>query len=140
MLLEKTLKILEFDQIINKITSLTTCEIARSYASECMPLTDKEEIEKLLNEVDDACVILSRKGMPPLAGIKDIRYSVKRAVSGSVLSPAELMSISAVLRATGRTIDYCNSAAQDIENSVSAYIYRLVLSNDCICCAHTLPY
>jgi len=126
VLLEKTLKILEFDQIINKITSLTTCEIARSYASECMPLTDKEEIEKLLNEVDDACVILSRKGMPPLAGIKDIRYSVKRAVSGSVLSPAELMSISAVLRATGRTIDYCNSAAQDIENSVSAYIYRLV--------------
>ena len=126
MLLEKTLKILEFDQIINKIASLTTCEIARKYALECCPLTDKEEIEKLLCEVDDACVILSRKGMPPLAGIKDIRYSVKRSSSGSILSPQELLSIGAVLRATARTIDYCNSAAQDIENSVSAYIYRLI--------------
>ena len=54
VLLEKTLKILEFDQIINKIASLTTCEIARKYALECCPLTDKEEIEKLLCEVDDA--------------------------------------------------------------------------------------
>ena len=64
--------------------------------------------------------------MPPLAGIKDIRYSVKRAASGSILSTKELLNIAAVLKAAGRTIDYCNSAAQDIENSVSAYIYRLV--------------
>ena len=126
MLLEKTLKILEFDKIIEKITELTTCEIARNYARSCVPVFDKDEIDRLLCENDDACVILSRKGMPPLAGIKDIRYSVKRAASGSILSTKELLNIAAVLKAAGRTIDYCNSAAQDIENSVSAYIYRLV--------------
>lgn len=126
MLLEKTLKILEFDKIIEKIAALTTCEIAKGYALDCVPLFDRLEIDRLLCECDDACVILSRKGMPPLAGIKDIRYSVKRAASGSVLSPKELLNIASVLKAASRTIDYCNSAAQDIENSVSAYIYRLV--------------
>ena len=126
MLLEKTLKILEFDKIIEKIASLTTCEIAKNYALTCVPIFDKVEIDRLLCENDDACVILSRKGMPPLAGIKDIRYSVKRASSGSILSTKELLNVAAVLKAASRTIDYCNSAAQDIENSVSAYIYRLV--------------
>ena len=64
--------------------------------------------------------------MPPLAGIKDIRGAVRRAASGGSLSFSELLSISGVLRAARRIINYSSSAENNGEDKISAYISQII--------------
>ena len=126
MLLNKTLATLEYDLIKKKLHDLSSCEVAKEHINNLYPLQDIDEIQNLLDETQDAVNFIIKRGMPPLAGIKDIRGAARRAASGGSLSFSELLSISGVLRAARRIINYSSSAENNGEDKISAYIAQII--------------
>ncbi|HEX3029352.1 MAG TPA: endonuclease MutS2, partial [Clostridia bacterium] len=103
---EKTLRILEYDKIIQKLASLTASELGRELAEAVQPERSFSKVQSLLKETNDGVSFIMRRGSPPLGGIHDIRPGIKRADLGSILSPGELLSIADTLRAARNLKSY----------------------------------
>lgn len=125
LLLEKTLETLEYNIILERLEALASCELAKERIRTLRPMTAPDEIRKALGETEDAVFFIIKRGMPPLAGIKDLRGALRRGATGAVLSLSELLSVSGLLRACRRMLQYNASAESDAENSVSAFISEL---------------
>lgn len=105
---EKTIRILEFDKIISKLSGLTVSSLGRGIAEALMPQTDYTLIQNSLKETDDGVSFLVRKGSPPFGGIHDIRNSLKRVDMGAVLGPGELLAVADTLRACRNLKNYAS--------------------------------
>lgn len=126
MLLEKTLDTLEYGKIKEHLAKLSSCATARENCLNLSPMTDMEEIGKALSETEDAVLFIIRRGMPPLAGVNDVRAAIRRAASGALLSLSELLSIAGLLTACRRTQSYALTAEDTTDNTISAAISRLI--------------
>ncbi len=103
---EKTIRILEFGKIINKLENLTVSGLGRELAGALFPRKNYAEIRNSLKETSDGVAFLVRKGSPPFGGIHDIRNSLKRADMGAVLNPGELLAVADTLRACRNLKNY----------------------------------
>lgn len=122
---ERVLNVLEYNYIIDRLNELATCEPAKHLAQNLIPKTDINEINKLLTETDDAVSLITRKGMPPLAGVKDIRSAVMRADIGGTNNFVELLNIAGLLKACRRMLDYSSGVDENTKNTVSILISQL---------------
>ncbi len=126
MLLNKTLSILEYDSIKNILLNLASCELAKNMIRDLEPETNYDNIIRLLTESEDAVNYIIKRGTPPLAGVSDIRPSVRRAASGATLGFGELLKISGLLRAARRISNYASSVENVNEDSISSYINQII--------------
>jgi len=104
---ERTLKILEFNKIIERLSRLCASELGRELADGLKPRREISAVAEMLGETTDAVDFILRRGNPPLGGIHDIRGSLKRVEVGSVLNPGELLRIADTLRAARNLKNYC---------------------------------
>ena len=95
---EKTLRVLEYNKIINLLIEKAESQLGKELVKNIKPLTDMDEINALLEETDEGLSILIHRGTPPLFGIHNIGPEVKRAEMGGSLSPGGLIKISDSLR------------------------------------------
>jgi len=118
---ERTLRVLEFDKVIARLSSLASSGPGKELARKVTPETDRSRISRLLKETSDGVELVIRKGSPPLGGIHDIRDSLKRVGLGAVLSPAELLKVADTLRAARNLKGYLNDdTAVSSENTVAS--------------------
>lgn len=89
----RSLRILEFDKIVQMVAARTATNFGKEKALLCAPLDEKEEILKKQRETSEAHQLLSRLGGVSFGGIRDIRGAVKRAKMGGVLSTGELLEV-----------------------------------------------
>ena len=122
---DKTLRILEFDKIVKKLTGMCASELGRELAEEMEPQRDLLHITGMLKETTDAVDFILRRGSPPLGGLHDVRSSLKRVELGSVLNPGELLRIGATLRAT-RNLKKYSSIADRMDSEDTNYISGLI--------------
>jgi DNA mismatch repair protein MutS2 len=115
---EKTIRILEFDKIISKLSGLTVSSLGRDIAEALVPQTDYTSIQNSLKETDDGVTFLVRKGSPPFGGIHDIRNSLKRVDMGAVLGPGELLAVADTLRACRNLKNYASDNLISQEGNV----------------------
>lgn len=120
---EKTLRVLEFEKIIDKLKALTASELGRELVEELAPQTDFSTVEKLLAETNDGVSCIVRRGSPPMGGIHDIRHSLVRLDKGGILNPGELLKLAGVLRAARRLKGYVNDKLD--ENRTNT-VYELI--------------
>ncbi len=95
---KKTLKVLEYNKIIDLLLKKSESELGKEKIKKIRPLTNIKKIENLLRETDEALSLLIKRGNPPLYGIRDIKYELKRVEMGGVLTPGALLRISDSLR------------------------------------------
>lgn len=95
---EKTLRVLEYNKILNLLLEKAESKLGKELVKEVKPLTNKREIDSLLEETDEALSILIQRGNPPLYGIHNISAEIKRVEMGGSLIPAGLLKISDSLR------------------------------------------
>lgn len=121
---EKTIRILEYSKIIDRLVSLTASSLGSELARQLMPDNDLEKVKISLKETSDGVNFISRRGSPPLGGIYDIRDSIRRAEVGSMLNPGELIKVAEVLRAVRNLKNYSSSDNIKVEedNIVSELI------------------
>ncbi len=122
---DKTLRILEFDKIVKKLTGMCASELGRELAEEMEPQRDLLHITGMLKETTDAVDFILRRGSPPLGGLHDVRSNLKRVELGSVLNPGELLRIGDTLRAA-RNLKKYSSIADRTDSEGTNYISGLI--------------
>ncbi|MDR7870384.1 MAG: endonuclease MutS2 [Tissierellaceae bacterium] len=95
---EKTLRVLEYNKIINLLLEKAESQLGKDLVKKIEPLNDKEEINALLQETDEALSIIIQRGNPPLYGIHNIAPEAKRTEMGGSLTPGGLLKVSDSLR------------------------------------------
>lgn len=123
---EKTLRVLEFDKIVERLLSRAASTLGKDMVRELKPDTELSKIRDMLKETDDGVAYILRKGSPPLGAIHDIRASLKRAELGATLGPGELLKVADVLRACRNLKGYAgDNIVKDEGNCVSSLISAL---------------
>lgn len=103
---QKTLRTLEYNKIIMKLTEYASTEMGKALCMELTPSVTLEEIKQHQTETSDAASRVRMKGSLSLGGIKDVRDSLKRLEISSSLSIPELLSISSLLTISARAKTY----------------------------------
>ncbi|MCT4544883.1 MAG: endonuclease MutS2 [Vallitalea sp.] len=106
----KVFKTLEYNKIIDTLTSLTSSKMGKELASSLVPYYDLETIKTKQKETSEAATMILRRGSLALGGLKDIRSSLKRLAIGANLSQVELLNIGEVLRVCQLVKSYSKSA------------------------------
>ena len=99
----KSIKILEYNKIIEMLKAGAASEMTRQVISEIKPLTDIYEIRHLLQQTTEAVKVIVVKGNPPMSAFYDIAPAPMRARKGGALTMQQLLQISYNMR-TARTM------------------------------------
>lgn len=103
---EKVLKTLEYDKIIEKLSSYASSPMGKELCQKLLPFDSYDDIEKEQQETFDAMTRLYRAGSISFSGVRDIGASLKRLGVGSSLTISELLDIASVLKVTLRVKSY----------------------------------
>ncbi len=110
---EKSLKVLEFNKVIDLLIQKAESQLGKEYASTIRPITDINQIQTLQQETEEALSLLIQRGNPPLYGINSIAIEIKRVEIGGSLSPGALLKISDSLRVTRGLKNYIKETKED---------------------------
>jgi DNA mismatch repair protein MutS2 len=88
-----SLRVLEFDRVLQRLADLTTNSLGREAALQLSPATAEAVVTRRLQETHEARLLFERGNALPLGGIFDVRDAVSRAALEAVLSPRELLEI-----------------------------------------------
>lgn len=102
---ERTLRVLEYKKIISQLASHALSDLGKSIIMEMKPVTNREEVEKRLEETQQAEAVISYIGSSPMDSFADITMALKKAAIGSVLGPGELLQVAHVLKVATRVKD-----------------------------------
>ena len=102
----KDYKSLELDKILQQLADETTCADAAALAAEIEPDTDLKHVARLLQETDDAFVLMAKFGAPSFYGMTNVTNALRRAQAGGVLNLPELLAVAGTLRAIRSVSDW----------------------------------
>ncbi|MBE7011195.1 MAG: endonuclease MutS2 [Ruminococcaceae bacterium] len=94
----KTLITLEYDKILKKISEYAVNEETVNKLEETTPVSDFDDVKRLLYETDSAMVLIRKFGSPQIGRVKNIESTVKRLKVGGSLSMGELLNVAAIFR------------------------------------------
>ncbi len=105
---DKTLHILEYPKVLERLASYCAFAASKEKARSLRPSTDLDEARRLQAETREAVAFLSTRPDLTIGGARDVRTSVDLAAHGAVLTPAELLDIKSTLvaaRTLSRTFE-----------------------------------
>jgi DNA mismatch repair protein MutS2 len=102
---DRTLRVLEFSKIRDRLASRTVTAAGRELAETLLPAGDIEVVRASLSETVEA-EELTRDGEVPLRGTHDVREGLARASIGAALNPEELLGLRDTLTAIRRCKGY----------------------------------
>ena len=100
------LKKLEYDRILEKLTTYCHTYIGKSIASNLMPSGQKEIVKRTLAETNEAVGLIERNSTPPISEIDDIGIYLKLLESSSLISAKALLSVVNILEMSDELIQY----------------------------------
>ena len=113
--MKRVFRIVEFDKILDKLSSYTESEQVIEKINK-MDMLSFDEAKQAQRETSEAVMAMLRQGNPPVnLSVKDVRASIKRTQIGAVLNQRELMDISRVLYVARRMKSYLNDTGSDLE-------------------------
>lgn len=125
---EKSLKTLEFNKIIEFLSSHALSEETKAYCRELKPSNNFNEVLQNIEETDEAYRLIFKCGNPPISAFKDIKPEIKRLQMGGSLSAEGLLKIAKVLT-TSRLMKKYYSDFEDMdENAVFVKLKELFQS------------
>lgn len=99
-MIEKSLKILEYDRVINELASFASSSRAKRQISELRPMSDKYELQRQIDLTEEAYNLMMKLPNLHVGGIMDISDSLKLAEIGSHLSAGKLLDVAQTLRSS----------------------------------------
>ena len=138
---ERALHSLEFDKIRAQCAAHTASDIGREFVDALTPTDDLERAEMLLRQTWEADGICRRIGGSPIDTFPDARGTLRRVRAAYALSPAELLSLAACLKASRRARYSLLAGEGEIElhrlanplsshDEIESEIARCILSED----------
>ena len=118
-------EILELPKVLNMLSNQAHCERTKEMALSILPTYSYEETLTLLNETNDAHMLIARFGSPSFGMISDITNSAARAKSGGMLTMGELLKIGEALRVF-RSIREWKARCENVETSLDIYFEKII--------------
>ncbi|MDY3846108.1 MAG: endonuclease MutS2 [Eubacteriales bacterium] len=109
MFSEKSLTVLEFDKVKEKLAEHAPTDGARMRALSLMPACEYDEVVRRQEKTEAAKRLLSSKGFPHFGGKESVADSAERAMKGASLSTSELLDIASLLFSVRSTLDYIHT-------------------------------
>ena len=100
MMKERTLRVLEFTKIRDRLASKALTPLGAEKCQELTPSCNLPEINLWQQETEEATVILQYMGSHPMMAFADVRPFLSLADKGGTLSPKALLSVAELLRAS----------------------------------------
>lgn len=126
--MNKYLKTLELDKILEMLAELTSNEETRKMALALRPDCDLERTRYECLKTSQAFNLSVQFGTPPFGNFKDITSTAARAKSGAVISLRDLMDIAAMLRQIKGLSDWYGHC-ENIQTELS-YLFSQLKPND----------
>lgn len=126
--MDKYLKTLELDKILDSLAELCSNEETRRMALELRPDNDCERVRYECLKTSQALSLAVQFGTPPFANFKDVSTTAARARSGAIVSLRDLMDIAAMLRQV-RDLHRWYGSCENIETELS-YLFSQLAPND----------
>ena len=90
---------LEYPKILEKLANYCKSNIGKKLAYSLLPSRNKEEVQRLLSQTEEAVTLSIRKGTPPIGEIpENIEMYCKQLEAGQALSRKALLETSCILR------------------------------------------
>ena len=123
---KKALKTLEYNKIIEQLTSYAASEGGKRLCRELVPSYDLGEIQLAQQQTKDALTRIFQKGSLSFSGINDVTGSLKRLEIGGSLNAIELLRIAGLLEAAKRVKTYSRKERDDEkQDSLDSYFEQL---------------
>ena len=95
---DRTLRTLEYGKILEKVAFLAYTEKAKKDILELKPFSDAEKVKTMLDETEEADLVLFEHAVNPAMNFDDVTVPLERAEVLSMLSMGEVLKIERVLR------------------------------------------
>lgn len=122
--MDKALKVLEYDKIIDMLLDLTQGELARDLVEKLEPSNDIDEIRRMQEETSEAYRVLARYGDIDYSAATHIKHLVSKASLGSMLFIEDLYDIMQNIFLVSSIKRYLKTAIDD-ENLKLKHLRRL---------------
>ena len=99
---------LEFDRVLENLSSYCKTYIGKNYVSELRPSNDIDYVKETLNETSQGVILIQRNSTPPLDEIADISVYLKILDSNGILSIKALLEIQNILKTSANLKKYFN--------------------------------
>lgn len=107
---------LEYPKIIEQLSEFTVSDLGRQHVKQIQPSNNRDEVNRLLEETDDAVTLHRLKGGIPLGIFYDIRPHLKRMEIGAILSGQEVIQVGQLLKGVREIFEFFQDAKEeDIE-------------------------
>lgn len=103
---KRTLRVLEYYKIIEKLTGFATCPAGKRMCERLKPSIDLMEITKNQEETADALRRVYQQGSLSFSGVYPIGEAMKRVAVGASLSIAELLDVAKLLQVAEHARQY----------------------------------
>ena len=88
---------LEYNKILEKLSSYCKTYIGKQYSQELLPSNNKDEVLNMLNETNEATSVFYKASNPPISEIADISVYLKTLDSAGVLSLKAILDLTQIL-------------------------------------------
>lgn len=120
----KYLKTLEYDKIINKLSTYCKTYIGKEKVTSILPEFNHDNVVSSLAYTTEAISLLYRKGNIPISDIPNITISIKNIESTNILSPISLLNIAKFLKISREVKEYFFSS-DDLDLTSYTKLYDL---------------
>ena len=97
-MLQDAEQLLEFDRVREMLAQEARFYMSREIVRASKPSSDPQEVARLQDETAEAVVLLSAKGDIGLAGMRDPRDPLRRAILGGMLNGSELLLLAGIFQ------------------------------------------
>lgn len=118
---DKSLRVLEYEKIINKLKEQCITFLGKNLSDNLSPNTDLIKIQEMLDETEEAYKMILRIGRPPLSEIEQVDDYLKRAMIGGSLTPYGLIQISRVLKVSRELKTYILSQKENLKTEFTIF-------------------
>ena len=126
--MNKYLRTLELDKILEMLADLTSNDKSRSTALAIRPDNDLERVRYECLKTSQAFNLSVQFGTPPFSNFRDITTVVTRAKSGAIISLRDLLDIAGMLRQIKSLSDWYGHC-ENVETELS-YLFSRLAPND----------
>lgn len=124
---EKTLKVLEYDKIIERLKAHATSDAGRSLCAKLKPSSNYRHIREWQRNTSDALRRITQKGSGiSFAGVREIGDILKRLEIGGTLSQTELIKVSSVLIVTERAQSFGKTDSEEQKEDSLSEIFDML--------------
>lgn len=114
---QKYIEKLEFNKILDILSSLCITYIGKDFARNLHPQSNKETVTTLLQETTEATALIYKKHCPEILPIADISNIIKTLEINGILNAKSLLEVSKILKISSNLKEYYNTNNEDSEST-----------------------